>query len=114
MRHSVICMMNGANPRVRIGTMTRLKRMLDGLNRMALRPETRNRMIHTDEINWAITFATAAPFTPQPSTKMNTGSRMMLVPVPISTEVIATVVLPCAEMKLLSPSVSCTNTVPTR
>ena len=23
-------------------------------------------MIHTDEINWAITFATAAPFTPQP------------------------------------------------
>ena len=52
----MICMMNGANPRVRIGTMTRLKRMLDGLNRMALRPEARNRMIHTDEINWAITF----------------------------------------------------------
>ena len=77
--------------------MTRLKRMLDGLNRMALRPEARNRMIHTDEINWAITFATAAPFTPQPSTKMNTGSRMMLVPVPISTEVIAMVVLPCAD-----------------
>lgn len=94
--------------------MIRSNRMFNGRRRIALRPEERNSTIHMVETSWASTFAAAAPLTPHPNTKMNTGSRRMDMPVPMSTETMATVVLPCAEMKLLSPSVSCTNTVPIR
>ena len=107
-------MMKGARPSVNTGMMIRSIRMFAGRRRMALRPEERNSTIHTVEISCAITFAAAAPLTPHPKTKMNTGSRTMDAPVPMSTETMATVVLPCAEMKLFSPSVNCTKTVPIR
>ncbi len=69
-------------------------RMFNGRRRIALRPEERNSTIHMVETSWASTFAAAAPLTPHPNTKMNTGSRRMDMPVPMSTETMATVVLP--------------------
>ena len=49
--------------------------------------------------NVASTFAAAAPLTPHPNTKMNTGSRRMDMPVPMSTETMATVVSPTAAAR---------------
>ena len=58
--------------------------------------------------------ARAAPRTPKPSTKMNTGSSTMLVTAPISTLSMAVVAKPWALMKVFRPSASCTKMVPIR
>ena len=63
---------------------------------------------------WEITVATAAPFTPMPSPKMNTGSRMMFATAPISTESMAVLGWLWQMIKAFSPRAISTNSVPAR
>ena len=72
----------------------------------------RNSTAHSAERNCEITVATAAPLTPIPNTKMNSGSSATFVTAPITTVSIAVAEKPCAVMKLLSPTDSSANTLP--
>ena len=45
----------------------------------------RNRSTHTEEINWEMTVARAAPLTPRCRTKMKTGSNIIFKTAPIKT-----------------------------
>ena len=111
----MLCMMNGAMPRLSTLPMTRrsgrifLRRM-----RMPLLALSRKRRIQIALMACERIVASAAPETPMPKTKMKTGSSTMFTPAPSSTLSIAVVALPCALMKVFSPSASCTNTVPIR
>ena len=67
---------------------------------------------HTQDRHWDITVASAAPRTPMPRAKMNTGSSTIFVTAPMSTVYMPTLAKPCAVMNAFMPSVSCTNTVP--
>ncbi len=56
--------------------------------------------------------ASAAPWTPRPRTKMNSGSRIRFSTAPMSTVSMPVFANPWAVINMFSPSVSCTNTVP--
>ena len=58
------------------------------------------------------TVAAAAPRTPMRKAKINSGSSTMLSAAPIVTVSMLVVEKPCAVMKALSPSESCTKIVP--
>ena len=58
----------------------------------------RNVITHTADTACEITVASAAPRTPRPSTKMNSGSRAVFKSAPMSTVFMLTVAKPCAVM----------------
>ena len=63
---------------------------------------------------WESTVAIAAPFTPQPKTKINNGSRAILTTAPITIEIMAIRERPWDMIKGFSPNASSTNSVPRR
>ena len=58
--------------------------------------------------------ASAAPFTPMPKVKMNSGSSRMFSMAPMSTEYMAMAGRPWVLMKGFSPTDNSTNRVPAR
>ena len=69
---------------------------------------------NTQEANWLMTVASAAPVIPMSNTNMNSGSSAMFRAAPSMTPIIADALFPCAVRKVLSPTASCTNSVPMR
>ena len=87
-------------------------RMFWGLSRRLVFLPIRKLTTHTQEMPWESTVASAAPRTPMFSPKMKSGSSTMLSAAPIVTVSMLVVEKPCAVMKALSPSESCTKIVP--
>ena len=115
MRLSVACMKNGAPPSARIFfTMAALGRASRALRRRALPALRKYATVTTALTPWAMTLAAAAPCTPQPSTKMNTGSSTMLSTAPDAMATSARLELPCASTKGLRPRYAITKNVPVR
>ena len=81
-------------------------------SRRVLFSPVRNLTTHAAETACEMTVAIAAPRTPMPNTKMNTGSSTTLSTAPISTVFIATLALPCAVINPLRPSAVITKIVP--
>ena len=105
--------MNVAEPSARHGK-TRLvfiERFFKHRRRTLFFPH-KKKITHAHETACEITVARAAPFTPIPNLKMNTGSRTVFISAPISTVIIPVFALPCAVINAFIPSVSCTKTVP--
>ena len=71
-----------------------------------------NRKTHSAAANWEITVATAAPATPRPSAKMNTGSRAKLMTTPSTVVIIPVRGNPSALIKGVSPVANIENAVP--
>ena len=59
-----------------------------------------------------MTVARLAPFTPMLNTKINNGSRAMLVSAPISTDIIAVSEYPCVVINGFNPCANITKSVP--
>ena len=108
-------MVNGDTPSDTVrARMARSKRRLARQSRILPLLPVKKRSTHRQEKPWEMIVASAAPRTPMPSAKMNSGSSAIFSAAPMTTENIASLAKPCAEMKGLSPSTSCTNTVPSR
>ena len=96
-RLSVDCMIKGDRPRARQGRNT-----LGSGRRQALRRRhfvlgpVRKRSTHAADTAWESMVARAAPRTPRPSPKMNTGSSSVFSPAPMRTVFMLTVVKPWA------------------
>ena len=75
---------------------------------------SRNHSTKAQEAICEITVATAAPRTPMPSTKINTGSRAMLAAAPMITENMPVLANPWQMMNWHIPVESSANTVPAR
>ena len=100
MRLSVDCMMKGDTPRASTGASTlQLGRRYCRWRRSLVRFPSRNHTTHTADTPWAVMVARAAPFTPMPKPKMNTGSSTMLITAPMSTVAMPMVEKPWAVMK---------------
>ena len=109
----VVDMMKPERPRAQISpTSFQRTRMEDGRRRSSAFLPQRNATAHSAERNCEITVASAAPCTPMPSAKINTGSRMIFTTAPSSTVIMPMLPKPWALMKLFMPSPSITNTVP--
>ena len=80
---------------------------------MAFLP-VRKRSTHSAITNWLITVASAAPRTSIFSAKMNTGSRIRLSTVPISTVPMPVVANPCMLMNGFIPRLIIVKAVPIR
>ena len=74
----------------------------------------RNVKVHKAAINCEIIVASAAPLTPIPRMKINTGSRIRLHAAPIDTVSIPVLANPCALIKELRPRLDITKIVPQR
>ena len=74
----------------------------------------RNHSTKAQEAIWEITVAMAAPLTPMPSTKINTGSRAMLAAAPMITENIPVLANPWQMINWHIPVEISANTVPAR
>ena len=83
-------------------------------SRITLLCENKNATTHTALTVWLMMVATAAPLTPMPNTKMNSGSSKRFSTAPMATLSMAVVLRPWALIKVFSPSASCTLTVPHR
>ena len=57
-------------------------------------------IIYAALVNWLIIVAMAAPLTPMPNPKINTGSSIILQTAPISMEYMAALGLPSALIRL--------------
>ena len=73
----------------------------------------RNRRIHRALTAWLNIVARAAPVTPISSTKMNTGSRAMLMAAPMTVVSMLILAKPWAVTKEFIPITVRTNTLPT-
>ena len=112
-RFSVICMRNGESPSARQGRRSFMSgRRFFARSRSVDFSEQRKRTTHAHETACERIVASAAPRTPMPNTNMNSGSSTMLSAAPIVTVSMLVVEKPCAVMKALSPSESCTKIVP--
>ena len=90
MAHSVMVITNGEKPSDRMeNTRFKLKLMSLNLRRNAFFGENTKIAIHTNDIACDKIVASAAPFTPIPNAKINSGSSAMLATAPISTDNIA-------------------------
>ena len=114
-RLSVDCMIKGETPMASTGSSTAgcIPRCR-AWRRSRVRLPSRKVSTHTAETPWAMTVARAAPFTPMPKPKMNTGSSTMFTPAPTSTVAMEKVEKPWVVMKVLSPREICTKMVPHR
>ena len=112
-RLSVDIMTNGDAPRASAGvsSLRSIRSVVRRSRRTVLFP-VRNFSTHAAETACESTVATAAPRTPSPSTKMNSGSSSTLSIAPITTVFMATDERPCAVMKPFRPSAVMTKTVP--
>ena len=88
--------------------------MFDAFSRRIVFFPVRNRRIQAALRPWEMTVASAAPCTPMPKTKMNTGSRMILATAPKSTVIMPILPKPWLLIKLFIPSPTITNTLPSR
>ena len=106
---------NPANPSETIFLTRRAERARQSnfSRRMALFP-VRNLSTHTAEQPCAITVASAAPWTPISSTKMNTGSRTIFTTAPSPTVIMPISAKPCALIKGFMPRLTITKRVPQR
>ena len=99
-RLSVDCIMKGETPRASTGASTpQRRRKYRRWMRSWVRFPTRKRTTHTADTAWAMTVARAAPCTPMPKPKMNTGSSTMLMTAPMITVAMAVVEKPWEVMK---------------
>ena len=114
-RLSVDCMMKGETPRASTGARTRKSRRMNRFWRRSLvRLPMRKAITHTADTAWAMMVARAAPCTPMPKPKMNTGSSTMFTTAPISTVAMPMVEKPWAVMKKFMPMDSSTKMEPMR
>jgi len=104
---SVACMTKVESPKARQGRITgTLTGRNDRFKRSSVFFPVRKWMIQMVENAWEMMVAQAAPRTPMPRAKMNTGSRMQFEIAPISTENIPVVVYPWAMINAFIPSVN--------
>ena len=109
-RLSVLCIINGDTPRATTGRRMSLRiRMYFLRICKMLRWDVRNLSTHKHEMAWERMVAQAAPATPILKTKMNIGSRIILITAPIMTVIILVFAKPWAEIKLFSPMVTVTK-----
>ena len=108
-------MMNGDTPKANVAPMILLsgRIYLRSILNVALR-EVRKCNTHQALQACERMVAKAAPFTPMPNTKMNSGSRPMFSSAPMTTEHMAMPGLPCVLMKVFSPTETSTNNVPNK
>ena len=111
---SLACITNVASPSEMHGrrSLAGMKKFSRRRRRSVLFP-VRKRSTHTHESPCDRIVASAAPRTPIPSAKMNTGSSTMFAAAPMSTVVMPTFAKPCAVINAFMPSVSWTKSVPT-
>ena len=94
-RLSVLCMINGEIPSPPICfTTSPFRRIFFAFSRITLFLEVKNLITHAALTAWEMIVARAAPFTPIPNTKINTGSRQILIIAPIKTESMAILASP--------------------
>ena len=108
-------MMNGETPKASVDKTTlRSGRIYLRSNLKVAFREVRKRTTHKALHACEIIVAKAAPFTPMPNTKINSGSRPMFSNAPIMTEHMAMPGRPWVLMKVFSPTETSTNNVPSR
>ena len=96
-RLSVDCIIKGATPRAAmLPTTAPSRRILRGRMRSPDRLEHRKPTTQQALTPWEMTVAVAAPRTPIPKPKINSGSKAMFSTAPISTEHMATRACPWA------------------
>ena len=99
MRLSVDCITNGESPSAIHGnTIFASTCRFSRFKYQRVFFPVRNVITHTADTACEITVASAAPRTPRPSTKMNSGSRAVFKSAPMSTVFMLTVAKPCAVM----------------
>ena len=74
----------------------------------------RNLSTQKADRNWEMIVASAAPLTPMPNTKINSGSRTIFATAPRSTVYMPMRPNPWEFIKLFMPSPIITNTLPSR
>ena len=112
---SLACITNVASPSEMHGrrSLAGMKKFSRRRRRSVLFP-VRKRSTHTHESPCDRIVASAAPRTPIPSAKMNTGSSAMFSAAPSTTSRIACAAKPCAMIIWFSPAASSAKTVPVR